>query len=126
MQALCRSTAGSRYRNRVLIMGSSRTNVLGRGLTLIFVDPNFLDELIEGGHARLRSGYIGSDRDYQLEDLENRRDGFGDHEAETPFEDSDSFGDFAGISAEEADSYEDDPHEDLLHRIGALKSGGKW
>ncbi len=97
----------------------------GRGLTLVFVSPEHLNNLVEGGHVRSLSGYIGPDRNWELEDLENRREGFSDREAETPFEESGAYGDFAGVFGPDVGSYADDPTDDLLHRIGALSNGGK-
>lgn len=128
-----------RLSNRVLIMERSRMTVVARerGL-LVFLPPELLDELVEDGRVRSRCAYIGPDRDYELEAMEDATgEDFGDHVVEVEPLDSDGlsgayeakklnfFNDWRGFSGSTADR-EDDPQEDLLQRIGALGKKGRW
>lgn len=117
-------------------MGSSRTTVaVGGRRILVFLPPEDLDALAEKGCARSRLAYIGCDRDYETEALEEM--GLADAETHQELDDfeglavdasaaeePDPFYDWQGCgSANDAD--QSDPHEDLLQRIGALSMGGK-
>jgi hypothetical protein len=95
---------------------------------VIFLSPEHLYRLDEEGCVRSRLSCIGCDRDYEneiLEELGLSPDDSGEVDPAAPAApEPDPFHDWVGSSSESVVDY-DDPHENLLRRIGALKRGGK-
>gem|GEM_PF-3161858 len=99
--------------------------------TLVFVPPDVLHAMMESGCARVRMDYIGSNRDYELEALEDED---GDEsvmpvpyacaaQANVALPEDDPFADWKGYFSDQEGGDRDDAHEVLLRNIGALSRG---